>query len=102
MMKRSDHVDSLRQAFVEAKREYEKRLRGLYEKFIVLRSDERDAPGQKHHGCKYFVLDLTCDPHAIPAIRAYAESCRQDGYGVLADDLEARAKRLESGDSILT
>lgn len=60
---------------------------GLYEKFSVHRNDGRDSPGEKHHGCWYFVLDTNHDPHAIPALRAYVESCRVD-FPYLAEDLE--------------
>lgn len=62
------------------------RTRGLYGKFRVRRTDGRDGPGQKHDGCDYFVLDLTHDPHAMSAIRAYAAACRGD-YPLLAADL---------------
>jgi hypothetical protein len=48
---------------------------GLYQKFNVERTDGRSAPGEKHDGCEYFVLDITHDPHAILALKAYAESC---------------------------
>jgi hypothetical protein len=65
------------------------KTRGLYNKFIVRRTDGKDAPGQKHDGCYYFVLDPSHDPMAIPAIRAYATAAREAGYGLLADDLEA-------------
>ena len=68
---------------------------GLYPKFTgIRRIDGMDGPGEKHELCKYFVLDLTHDPHAIPALRAYAESCRKDGYGLLARDLRAKANDL--------
>jgi hypothetical protein len=60
---------------------------GLYAKFRVERTDGRSAPGQKHDGCRYFVLDLTHDPHAPAAMRAYIESCRAE-YPLLAADLE--------------
>jgi hypothetical protein len=50
--------------------------RGLYQKFCVSRNDGRDRDGDKHNNCRYFVLDMTCDKHALPAIRAYATSCR--------------------------
>lgn len=60
--------------------------RGLYGKYTVRRNDGRDAPGEKHDGCTYFVLDASCDPHAIPALRAYANSCERD-YPALARDL---------------
>ncbi len=52
--------------------------RGLYHKFEVTRVDARDLPGEKHHGCTYFVLDIDHDPHAIAALDAYAQDCRDD------------------------
>lgn len=66
---------------------------GLYPegKFIVRRRDGTDATGGKHNGCQYFVLDITHDQHAIPALRAYSSSARNDGYKLLADDLDAMA-----------
>ena len=52
--------------------------RGLYRKYsLIERTDGMSGPGQKHDGCEYFVLDLTHDEHALPAIRAYATSCRK-------------------------
>jgi hypothetical protein len=57
-------------------------------KFHVERLDGTDGPLQKHNGCRYFVLDVTHDPHAQPALRAYAESARADGFQSLADDIE--------------
>jgi hypothetical protein len=62
--------------------------RGLYQKYLVHRTDGSDAKGGKHHGCSYFVLDLCCDPHARAAIKAYADSCKAD-YPKLAADLYA-------------
>lgn len=63
------------------------KTRGLYNKFIIWRTDGEDAPGHKHDGCRYFVLDLTHDPHSWPALKAYAESCRSE-YPQLAHDLD--------------
>lgn len=63
------------------------RTRGLYDKFEVKRTDGSSAVGQKHDGCSYFVLDIAHDPHAVPSLRAYAESARADGYEKLADDI---------------
>ncbi len=60
--------------------------RGLYDKFRVFREDGTDKGGCKHEGCRYFVLDLTHDSHALPAIKAYAESCKQE-YPLLSNDL---------------
>jgi hypothetical protein len=64
--------------------------RGLYEKFKIERTDGKSAPGGKHHACNYFVLDIDHDPHALPALRAYAKSCKKD-YPHLASDLELLA-----------
>ncbi len=70
-------------------------LRGLYGKFSISRTDGRDAPGEKHHGCAYFVLDITHDPAAIPALRAYAEACK--GHRpILSADLNLMLDRMES------
>jgi hypothetical protein len=71
--------------------------RGLYDKFTVHRNDDTDLPGRKHDGCEYFVLDLDHDPHAAPALEAYAASCEKD-YPLLARDL--RKKALEIRDRI--
>lgn len=60
--------------------------RGLYEKFNVSRTDGTSVPGGKHAGCRYFVLDVTHDPSAKPALLAYADSCEAD-YPLLAEDL---------------
>lgn len=59
---------------------------GLYRKFEVTRVDGSSAPGGRHHGCQYFVLDVTHDPHAVPALRAYIASCAGE-YPLLAEDL---------------
>lgn len=60
--------------------------RGLTSKFEVVRNDGKSEPGEKHDGCRYFVLDLDHDPHAAAALRAYADSCETD-YSLLAADL---------------
>ena len=67
--------------------------RGLYDKFIVTRTDGQSDPGEKHDGCDYFVLDLTHDVHALPALIAYEMSCRQD-YPKLADDLAEKIRQI--------
>jgi len=61
---------------------------GLYGKFNITRTDGKDAPGEKHHGDQYFVLNLTTDKHSTPALIAYIESCESE-YPVLAADLRA-------------
>lgn len=48
---------------------------GIFRKFEVRRVDGSDAPGGKHHGCRYFVLDLDHDQHAANAMAAYGLSC---------------------------
>ena len=67
---------------------------GIFEKFTVRRNDGSDAPGGKHHGCRYFVLDLDHDQHAGPAMHAYAVSCRAT-HPVLAEDIESTWGRAE-------
>ena len=75
--------------------------RGLFGKFIVERVDGSDrregirgGPPGKHYGCEYFVLDLNHDPHAKPALIAYALSAEEDGYALLAADLRAKAAQM--------
>ena len=58
----------------------------IYDKFQVFRSDGKHAPGEKHHGCQYFVLDLRHDAFAYPALEAYASACEAT-HPMLADDL---------------
>lgn len=65
------------------------KLIGLYEKFTVKRTDGAHRQGRKHWGCRYFVLDVTHDPHAIPALRAYVDSCEEE-YPLLAKDIRSR------------
>lgn len=62
----------------------------LYGKFVVQRTDGKDAPGEKHHDCRYFVLDVDHDPHAKAALEAYATSCEAE-YPLLAADLRGMA-----------
>ncbi len=62
------------------------KAQGLYNKFRVERTDGKSAPGERHDGCEYFVLDLTHDPYAIPAIEAYIDACAGE-YPLLASDL---------------
>lgn len=49
--------------------------RGVYEKFQVRRTD--GDPAGKHRSCTYFVLDLDHDENALPALKAYAKSCKK-------------------------
>lgn len=68
--------------------------KGLYDKFKVERTDGRSAPDEKHHGCEYFVLDLTHDPYAASALAAYANACRRE-YRQLARDLDHKVFELQ-------
>ncbi len=68
----------------------EKTKTGLYPKFHVGRTDLSHLPGRKHHGCEYFVLDLTHDKHARAALLAYADSCESE-FPILAADLRKKA-----------
>lgn len=56
---------------------------GLYRKYTVERVHD---PTGKHRGCLHYVLDLTHDPFAKPALLAYAEACAAE-YPKLAADL---------------
>lgn len=69
--------------------------RGLYNKFDVRRTDGGSEPGGRHHGCEYFVLDLTHDKHAEAALRAYADSCAVE-YPLLAADLRFKLDDAEA------
>lgn len=62
------------------------RERGLYAKYRVEKTN-----GKPVGEC--FVLEAH-DPHAIPALRAYAESCAGE-FDALATDLTAMADRWE-------
>ena len=62
---------------------------GLYRKFYIKRVDGRSGRSHKHYNCDYFVLDITHDPFAMPALRAYVNACR-DEYPLLAADLDAK------------
>lgn len=66
---------------------------GLYNKFTVERTDGKSAAGEKHDACEYFVLDLTHDPFAGPALEAYATACESE-YPLLARDLRAKASLI--------
>ena len=63
------------------------KTRGLFKKFNVTRTDGQSAPGHKHFGCDYFVLDLTHDEFATDALKTYARKCRRK-YPLLAADLD--------------
>lgn len=67
---------------------------GVYRKFEVRRTDGSDFSAGKHDGCEYFVLDINHDPHAIPALTAYAHSCEKT-HPALAADLRDRHSLYE-------
>lgn len=70
------------------------KARGLYEKFKIERTDGKSQPGQKHHRCRYFVLDLDHDVFGRIAAGAYASAC-EDEYPLLAADLWKQLKEIE-------
>jgi len=75
---------------------------GIYPKFHVIRTDGQSAPGQKHEHSEYFVLNLSTDKHAIPAISAYAKSCEND-FPLLATDLRTIVRNsLQGNDEFVT
>jgi hypothetical protein len=67
---------------------------GLYGKFYIERTDGKSAPGEKHHGCQYFILDLTHDQHAPAALRAYAQACAQTHPELAADLLRDLGEKV--------
>jgi hypothetical protein len=60
--------------------------KGLYQKFIVTRTDGSSKSGGKHEHCRYFVLDLDHDQFAAAALEAYEAKCAST-FPVLAVDL---------------
>lgn len=60
---------------------------GLYAKYTVVKNYD---PEGKHDDCMFFVLDVDHDPHAVPALLAYAASVR-DSNPELASDLDRLA-----------
>jgi hypothetical protein len=75
--------------------------RGIYRKYEIRRTDGSSKPGGKHADCAYFVLDLTHDPFALPALKAYAEACRET-HPILASELDDVSGRPQSIDESLT
>lgn len=74
-------------AFVLPERDTSKpaEQQGLFRKFDVRRLDGSDQPGGKHHGCRYFVIDVDHDPHAKAALNAYATACQITHPGLARD-----------------
>lgn len=77
------------------------RNRGLYRKYevrkVIAQRDQRGEMGQVLVPItgEYFVMRET-DPHAIAAINAYAQSCKDD-YPTLAVELTDMAHRWALG-----
>jgi hypothetical protein len=69
---------------------------GLHRKFIISRTDGSDTAGGKHDGCEYFVLDLTHDPDALAALRAYAFAAEATRPDLVAD----LRQRYDLGDAV--
>lgn len=64
---------------------------GVHRKYEVTRTDGQSAPGGKHDGCVYFVLDLDHDDHAAVALKAYAKACRATNPRLAAEILDMLA-----------
>ena len=56
--------------------------RGLYTKFVAVRTHE----SPRHQDCEYFVLDVSHDSYALPALEAYMNACKET-EPLLANDL---------------
>ena len=72
---------------------------GLKHKFDVTRTDPEAQ--KRHPNCAHFVLDIDHDPHALPALKAYADSAEAE-HPVLAEQLRTivhtiALKRLYGG-----
>lgn len=67
---------------------------GLTDKYQVTRTDQQDAQGCKHHGCRLFVLDFDHDPAAQYAIAAYCDAAVDERPDLVAD---LRAWLTEAG-----
>lgn len=65
----------------------------LYRKFDVVRTDGESAPGKRHDGCDYFVLDLTHDKFARFAIESYASACERE-FPILAADIMSKVRQI--------
>jgi len=52
--------------------------KAIYPKYMVYRMDGKDNVGEKHEKCDLFVLDLTHDPAAIPAMAMFVTACADD------------------------
>lgn len=72
----------------------------LFDKFAVHRIDGSDQEGGKHHGCRYFVLDVDHDPYAKAALTSYASAC-ESAHPILAQDLREKwGAEPKEGDNV--
>lgn len=85
------HANYLKSEALQATKE-KNTMQGIYEKYIVKRTDGTDEPGGKHHGCELFVLDLTHDPVARKAARKYADLTPNKE---LSEDIMAKINEIE-------
>ena len=44
--------------------------KGIYQKFVIKRTDGSHKKGKKHADCEYFVLDIVHDPFSLSALKA--------------------------------
>lgn len=65
--------------------------RGMYDKYRVERLGD---VAHKHDDDRFFVLDPLHDPHALLALKKYAEVCRDDSP-LLAADIDAWVASLD-------
>jgi hypothetical protein len=65
--------------------------RGLHNKFYIERTDGRHRPGEKHYGCRYFVLDLNHDAAVPLVLPTLADAYETTGRPTLATDLRTLA-----------
>ena len=72
---------------------------GLFRKFEVHRVDGSDQIGGKHHGCRYYVLDVDHDPYAAAALGAYADACKES-HPELARDLREKWGAADTIDNL--
>ena len=72
---------------------------GLFRKFDVRRVDGSDQLGGKHHGCRYYVLDVDHDPYAAAALGAYADACKES-HPELARDLREKWGAADTNDTL--
>jgi hypothetical protein len=70
---------------------------GIIEKFFPpVRLDGTSAAGEKHDGCDYWILDLSHDRFALPALANYRYWVKLNGYDALAADLDVKIKEMQA------